>query len=118
MKRPCSCDRFEPGRPYDPARDCRPCWLYGNDPRYRELWDGPAPDSPRLDRSAWPLPARALARLAAAGERGLGDTAARVLAKFGGEAMKRFYKKLFGRDCGCGSRQAALNRLYPYPRGE
>jgi hypothetical protein len=37
--RPCTCDNV---RPSAYSRDqCRPCWLYHNDPSYRALWGGP-----------------------------------------------------------------------------
>ena len=36
--RPCLCDNFVPGEPYQAGRDCRRCWLYHNDERYRVHW--------------------------------------------------------------------------------
>lgn len=39
--RPCVCDRFVPGEPWVLGRDCRVCYLYHNDPRYKALWSGP-----------------------------------------------------------------------------
>jgi hypothetical protein len=30
-----------------------------------------------------------------------------------GEAFKRYYKVITGRDCGCSDRQAALNQRFP-----
>ncbi|MGC4033701.1 MAG: hypothetical protein QM754_18605 [Tepidisphaeraceae bacterium] len=48
------------------------------------------------------------------GDRGLGDTIARVLDPIGGAAFKRAFKAVTGKDCGCGKRQAALNKLVPY----
>jgi len=42
--RPCTCDRFH--APYQQG-DCRLCFLYHHDPRYKTLWNGqperPAP---------------------------------------------------------------------------
>lgn len=38
MSRPCECDRFERGKPYDVKTMCRLCWLYHNDDRYKALW--------------------------------------------------------------------------------
>src|SRR5690349_8729886 len=51
MTRPCPCDRIDRGRAFDPARHCRPCWLYEHDQRYRDRWGGtgkatPAPRTP------------------------------------------------------------------------
>jgi hypothetical protein len=56
MPRPCQCDNLPPpGRPYD-VKYCRPCWLYHNDPRYRELWGGVlTPEAPSQS-----LPSRSL----------------------------------------------------------
>lgn len=42
MKRPCGCDSCVIGEPWIRRRDCRFCWLYWNDPRYRQLWNEPA----------------------------------------------------------------------------
>lgn len=41
MPRPCICDRYIPGEPWVLGRDCRVCYLYHNDKRYKALW-GPA----------------------------------------------------------------------------
>lgn len=41
--RPCVCDRFVPGEPWVLGRDCRLCYLYHNDPRYKALWCGDSP---------------------------------------------------------------------------
>lgn len=32
------CDRHVPGEPFVGGRDCRVCWLYHNDERYRTRW--------------------------------------------------------------------------------
>lgn len=45
---------------------------------------------------------------------GVGDTIARTIGPFGGEAVKAFIKSL-GEDCGCDARQDLLNKKYPYP---
>jgi hypothetical protein len=47
------------------------------------------------------------------GEIGLGDTVARIFAKFGGDQFKWISKQL-GINCGCNDRQAALNAWFPY----
>jgi hypothetical protein len=39
MPRPCTCDRQNQGLPYT-LDQCRLCWLYHNDQRYKVLWDG------------------------------------------------------------------------------
>lgn len=49
MKRPCGCDSCVIGEPWVRQRDCRDCWLYWNDPRYRRIWTSPAdPPNPKL----------------------------------------------------------------------
>lgn len=40
MARLCTCERYRPGESFVLHRDCRLCWLYHNDPRYRTLWGG------------------------------------------------------------------------------
>jgi len=42
MKRPCTCNRFTPGKPFQHGQ-CRLCWLYANDERYQKLWSEPGP---------------------------------------------------------------------------
>lgn len=44
---------------------------------------------------------------------GVGDTVARIAAKFGGERFKTFSKRI-GIPCGCTERQAAWNEQWPY----
>jgi hypothetical protein len=99
---------------------CRVCWHFLNNPG---IFDGtaeviltaaPPATPPETDPKKWPLLARAVSRLRSDVDRGLGDTIQRHLARFGGEALKRFYTRLTGHDCGCGDRQAALNLLFPY----
>lgn len=64
----------------------------------------------------WPLTARILAKLRAESDAGLGDTIHRHLARFGADAMKRFYKRITGSDCGCANRQDKINRMFPYDK--
>lgn len=40
--RPCRCDRVRRGEPFDETRDCRPCWLFHHDRRYKALFSGTA----------------------------------------------------------------------------
>lgn len=63
--------------------------------------------------TAWPWWAKALRACAQPGERGVGDTVARLVGPFGGEAFKQWRAQL-GRTCGCELRQAKLNQKYPY----
>ena len=61
----------------------------------------------------WPLWAKALKLLAKPADRGIGDVLARVIGDEKSEAFKAWYKKTFGKDCGCNGRQIRWNRLYP-----
>lgn len=55
----------------------------------------------------------ALSRLRKPEDEGVGDTAQRLAAKFGGERYKRFMKRI-GAPCACEKRQAEWNQLYRY----
>lgn len=66
----------------------------------------PAPNS-------WPMALLPLKLLAKEGDRGAGDIIARSIGPIGGDAFKAWYKKLFGKDCGCGHRQEILNARWP-----
>jgi hypothetical protein len=57
--------------------------------------------------------ARVIAKLAKPAEKGVGDTIAAQLGR-GGEWFKSAIVALTGIDCGCASRQAKANTLYPY----
>lgn len=74
-----------------------------------------APAPPPLPRSAWPLLARAVAKLAKPEDKGIGDVVARMAGAVGGETMSEWYTRLTGKECGCASRQNALNAMYPFP---
>lgn len=57
--------------------------------------------------------------LAKRGDRGAGDIIARTIGPIGGDAFKKWYKTLFGKDCGCGGsgnprgRQEFYNDRWP-----
>ena len=61
----------------------------------------------------WPLAARVLRGLRRPGEKGVGDTLARIIGNMGGDAFKRWSKRL-GFNCHCDDRQAALNSRWSY----
>lgn len=110
MKRLCECRTYRgPTEPWGPG-NCYLCWLQDNHPDY----GGPVP-TVAAPQSSWPLLARLAARFRSDSDKGLGDTVARNLHRFGAESLASLYKKITGADCGCADRQAALNRLYPYP---
>jgi hypothetical protein len=76
----------------------------------------PLPMEPRGTRNVeepWPVALLPLKLLAKAGDRGAGDVIARVIGPIGGDSFKNWYKKIFGKGCGCGARQEALNTRWP-----
>lgn len=46
--------------------------------------------------------------------RGLGDTVAKITHATRLDQLAVLYTKITGKDCGCSSRQEALNKLFPY----
>lgn len=46
--------------------------------------------------------------------RGLGDTVAKITHATGLDKLAELYTHVTGKDCGCQSRQEALNKLFPY----
>lgn len=109
---PCAC-LFDPANPMDildrAASGICPAGRFEGAPRPQPLTT--------LNRTArWPLGVRVIARLKRDGEKGIGDTMARLLAGIGGEAYKRLAKRI-GIECGCAARQAMLNARYPYETG-
>lgn len=124
MPAPCGgCNRgapYEGG--YDVARQCRYCWLYHNDPRYRALFDGlPQPPPPQppaeVPHDEWPAWVKGLAKWKQEGEVGAGDTVHRLLTTLGAAwVWKTLVVRMLG-DCKCEERRAALNAMYPYPSG-
>ncbi len=95
---------------------CRVCWLYWNDATARGHWNDVKVvfARPDVQPAKWGLVARGVAMLRHEADVGLGDTIARNLQRFGADGMKRLYRRITGADCGCGDRQVALNRMYPY----
>lgn len=61
----------------------------------------------------WPVLLRPMKLLAQPGDRGLGDIIAREIGPLGGDAFKAWYKTIFGKSCGCDTRQENWNTLYP-----
>lgn len=51
LARPCTCDRFVPGRQYIAGRDCAKCWMFAHRPAVRKAWGGNPADCPPL----WPV---------------------------------------------------------------
>lgn len=70
--------------------------------------------SPEVPRDAWPIYIKMIALKAEAGDKGVGDTIARVIGPIGGDSFKRWFAEVFGRSCGCDQRQDSLNLQFPY----
>lgn len=81
--RPCRCDRFQPGE-YRTG-DCRSCWLYRHDDRYRKLWGNCG--------------------------FGWGDLVALVARWTGLALVVGLFTRTTGVPCGCETRREFLNRL-------
>lgn len=92
------------GCPQNSAKDLATFKLHTNPPR---------PANATKDY-AWPVRVRLVGRFRREGEKGVGDTLARMLGQVGGEVWKRWYKRLTGQDCACKDRQAKLNAKYRY----
>ena len=69
------------------------------------------------DTGSWdyekPRWVKLLERMRGPTDRGVGDTAQRIAARFGGERVKAFATRI-GIPCGCADRQDAWNALWPY----
>jgi len=78
--------------------------LARNGPRYAHV---PRP------KPEWPAVLLPLKLLAEPGDRGAGDIIARKIGPIGGDVFKFWFKMTFGKSCGCGKRQEALNQRWP-----
>lgn len=72
------------------------------------------PASVVVPREKWPFVIRVVARQKKDGDKGVGDTAKRILHRMGADGLAWLYEKATGQPCGCPDRQAKLNALYPY----
>jgi hypothetical protein len=122
---PCpACPHAKAGRPgpclAQTTRHARYCEHAeaGHEGFIRIILGGPQPareaSTTAVPRASWPLGVALVALLAREGDRGIGDTVARVIGPIGGDAFKAWYRRATGHDCGCGERQEALNATYPY----
>jgi hypothetical protein len=66
-----------------------------------------------VPKRKWPKWAKSIGRFRSDKDKGVGDTAARLLGERG-EWFKRQFKKWTGKDCGCDRRHDEWNALYPY----
>jgi hypothetical protein len=81
---------------------------------YRNTFTDPPSYAERGIKSpSWPLILMPLKLLAQSGDRGLGDIVERVVGPIGGDLYKIWYRKIFGKPCGCQERKENLNTEYP-----
>ncbi len=66
-----------------------------------------------IPREDWPFWAKALEKLSAPEDKGIGDVVARTIGAENSEAFKRWFKLTFGKPCGCNGRQKLWNTKYP-----
>lgn len=64
----------------------------------------------------WPILLLPLKAMAQEGDRGAGDIIERTVGPLGGDAFQKWYKLIFGKDCGCNVRKEYWNIRYPLPK--
>lgn len=80
---------------------------------YAAIQEAHRPPPPPAAEKQWPRWAKALARLKTSADKGVGDTAARVLG-LAGESFKAWHERIFGEPCDCQLRQSQWNARFPY----
>lgn len=80
----------------------------------KSAFSPPQPARKAIPRQDWPIWAKAIALTASAADQGIGDTVARTIGQPASDAFKKWYRTIFGKDCGCTERQKTWNALYPY----
>ena len=68
----------------------------------------------QMAKPSWPIWAKAVALGKTDSDAGVGDTVERLIGKENSEAFKAFYKKTFGKVCGCNGRKNEWNAKYKY----
>jgi hypothetical protein len=63
--RPCTCEKYTPGRPYRENRDCPKCWMFAHRPAVRKAWGGDPTDCAKVVKVSPDMPAEVLADLLA-----------------------------------------------------
>jgi hypothetical protein len=64
--------------------------------------------------SEWPVWAKLISHTKTNADVGVGDTVLRLIGEPSSAQFKAWYRGLFGRDCGCTTRQSLWNTIYPY----
>jgi hypothetical protein len=62
----------------------------------------------------WPIWATAISFFKSGSDIGVGDTAERIIGATNSEEFQLWYKKTFGKSCGCSYRKVLWNTKFPY----
>lgn len=89
-----------------------PCYQ-GRTPYRNTFTDPPSYAERGMKTPTWPMILLPLRLMAKSGDRGLGDIVERVVGPIGGDLYKTWYRKIFGKSCGCQERKENLNADYP-----
>lgn len=85
---------------------------FDNGQEVRNLYTDPPPGKGIKRHTSWGV-FSPLKLLLKEGDRGLGDVVERTIGPVGGDAFKKWYKKLTGESCNCKERQEDWNYMYP-----
>lgn len=85
----------------------------GNAPFRNRYTDPPSFLSRGKKSPDWPLILRPFKLLSQSEDRGLGDIVLRVIGDANSAAFKAWFRKMFGKECGCEKRQNTLNIEFP-----
>ncbi len=66
-----------------------------------------------ITAGSWPSVLLPMKLLAKPEDKGLGDIIERTIGPMGGDAFKKWYKIIFGRECGCNARREDWNVRWP-----
>ena len=73
-----------------------------------------AAPKPPLPFEKWPTWAKAVSLLRTSADAGVGDTVRRTIGDANSDTFQKWYKKLFGKSCGCKRRHREWNQHYRY----
>jgi hypothetical protein len=73
----------------------------------------PAPKSP-IPFEKWPVWARMIWLVRKKEDRGVGDVVERTIGPASSKAFQAWYKRTYGRSCGCSRRKAEWNQQFPF----
>ncbi len=90
---------------------------YGGKPIRREFQSQSVAVVQSIPRKDWPWWTKALALIAKSEDKGIGDVVVRTIGPTNSDAFKKWYKRIFGEDCGCSRREIEWNQKYPLNNG-